>query len=535
MKKKTNKRRASIIFDKVYEKLGERKSLTYKELESYLPEDFILPGDVDELIFKLREKGIDLSEDEEKEEILPLPPSPSYRIRGKRDPTRSYFKELDKFDLLTKEEEAKYSKIMEEGYFNITKCLFDSPGLIDRLIEECKTVEEGVKTVDQVAKHSLESITDRKAYNRWKHWFIRTVNKIVEYNRRFKALLREKKTTEKKGEITRLKRKLLKKILSLSLQYEIIQIFIKEFKEKYKEICNLTEKMERLKKDKNNDEEIVECQKEIRKLLYFLGKNRESLHETLEEIEKNEKKIFYARDRMIEGNVRLVISIAKRYMNRGLSFIDVIAEGNLGLIRAVEKFDYKKGYKFSTYATWWIKQAITKAIADQTRTIRVPTHILDALNKLTKATREHIQKEGRPPDFDEISKKLDKFSENKIKFLSSIAQFHVSLDKSIDDEESNFIGDFISDEKTPLPSHHAAGKILGEQLEQGLSSLSKREETVLRLRFGLDDGIERTLEEVGQIFNVTRERIRQIEAKALKKLRGPSRRRIFDPLKDLLK
>lgn len=296
-----------------------------------------------------------------------------------------------------------------------------------------------------------------------------------------------------------------------------------------------------LELEKENDEEFdlndlsvppgVKINDPVRMYLKEIGRvDLLSADEEIELAKRIEQGDEEAKRRLAEANLRLVVSIAKRYVGRGMQFLDLIQEGNMGLIKAVEKFDYRKGYKFSTYATWWIRQAITRAIADQARTIRIPVHMVETINKLIRVQRSLLQDLGREPTPEEIAEEMD-ISQDKVREIIKIAQEPVSLETPIGEEDDSHLGDFIEDQDATSPSDHAAYELLKEQLEDVLDTLTDREENVLRLRFGLDDGRTRTLEEVGKVFGVTRERIRQIEAKALRKLRHPSRSK---RLKDFL-
>ncbi|MGQ9678821.1 MAG: sigma-70 family RNA polymerase sigma factor [bacterium] len=535
---KKNKKHSKIIkeaivendqpdwLDVLYQKAENDKQITYDELEELVPDEVLtIPEKLEELIADLDRKGIQITETHTPEEdVIIHRRGPKPTIQRTDDPTKAYFRELARLSLLTREEEIKYSREMEEGYNNLIQYLFDSVAMMKRLGEECQSIEEGIKSLDQVARVEFECLFDKKALAKKQKKFVRRMREVKRLSAEIESMEKSGISTRKKQQIAEMKGQVFKHIQEMSLQHHIINNFLNEFKSIANTFLSLNDELTRLKKEgKGNSEAAKEVKKRLRNAVDFLGKKKPAqIERILEAMAGYERKILAARDRMIEGNVRLVISIAKRYVNRGLEFADLLEEGNVGLIKAVEKFNYRKGFKFSTYATWWIKQSITRAIADQSRTVRVPAHIIDAINKVAKVQRRFLQSCGREATMAELAQRLSTPKE-KLEALEKIAQFGVSIDKPIDEEESSFIGDFLYDDKTVSPSHDAAVKLLSEKLEEALKMLTLREEKVLRLRFGLGDGQPRTLEEVGQIFNITRERVRQIEAKALRKLQHPLR------------
>jgi len=522
--------------ESVYQKAGGDKRITYNELEDLVPDDVLMSTDrLEELVADLARNGISMTESREEEpEVIVIRKGPKPIIQRTEDPTKSYFRELSKLPLLTREEEIHYSKEMEEGYKSIIQYLFDPVAMMRRLVDECWSIEEGTKSLDQIARVEFECLFDKKALWRDRQRFVRYLKEIRREADRVEGLQQRKPSASVTRQIAESKKKVFGRIQGLSLQHHLINNLIQEFKDRGNEGLSLSRQLQEARAEgRENTEEVKVIRQSMRDCQVFLNRSTGEIKKVLGEMASCENRILAARDKMIEGNVRLVISIAKRYANRGLEFADLLEEGNVGLIKAVEKFNYRKGFKFSTYATWWIKQAITRAIADQSRTVRVPAHIIDAINKVAKIQRKFMQLYGREATVAELAQRLSTPKE-KIEALTKISQFGVSLDKPVDDDESSFIGDFIYDEKTASPSHAAGVSLLGEKLEEALAVLTKREEKVLRLRFGLGDGCPRTLEEVGQIFNITRERVRQIEAKALKKLRHPVRLRRFEPLRDLL-
>jgi RNA polymerase primary sigma factor len=529
---KAMRKKRTKWLDAIYKKALKDKKITYDELDELLPGEYISPEEIEAVMTDLSQHGVSVI----KSRIAPVAAKKFIKPILERitDPTKFYFRELSRLTLLDREQEVKYSKAMEDGYRRITRYLFEPVPMVEELVEECLSVEDGSRALDQVARVEFECLFDRKAMWRDRQKFIRRINAIKRDTEILKQLLEKRPLRRYAKKIDTLRKKILKRIQSLSLQHHLINQFIQKFKKNALDLIAQGQKQQALAKQRRADpEEQKELKKKVQDLYDFIGRKPDELKSIMKEMDVIESQIIDARNKMIEGNVRLVISIAKRYVNRGLEFADLLEEGNVGLIKAVEKFNYRKGFKFSTYATWWIKQAITRAIADQSRTVRVPAHIIDAINKVAKMQRKFIQKYGREPTLPELAQRLSTPKE-KIEALTRISQFGVSLDKPVDDEESSFIGDFIYDEKTASPAHSAGVSLLSEKLEESLGVLSKREEKVLRLRFGLGDGVPRTLEEVGQIFNITRERVRQIEAKALKKLRHPVRLRKFEPLREML-
>lgn len=520
----------------VYDKAALDRKITYEELDELLPDEVLTSSEqLDQLIAVLARDGIRVTESREDEPLV-IRRGPKPIIQRTEDPTKSYFRELSKLPLLTREEEIQYSREMEEGYESIMQYLFCPVAMIRKLVDECRAIEEGTKSLDQIARVEFECLFDQKALSRDRQKFVQYVRKIQAEADGISDLESKnaKPGASVKEKLAESRHRIFGWVKKLSLQHHLINRFIGEFKERGRHAIHCTEQLQVARGEgRNQTEEAKQIRQELRGCLTFLGSSVSEVKKALDEMARCEGRILAARDRMIEGNVRLVISIAKRYVNRGLEFADLLEEGNVGLIKAVEKFNYRKGFKFSTYATWWIKQAITRAIADQSRTVRVPAHIIDAINKVAKLQRKFMQQVGREATVPELAQRLSTPKE-KIEALTRISQFGVSLDKPVDDDESSFIGDFIYDEKTASPSHAAGVSLLSEKLEEALKVLSKREEKVLRLRFGLGDGCPRTLEEVGQIFNITRERVRQIEAKALRKLRHPARLRKFEALRELL-